>query len=278
MLKLFIFFIIFINSVSIQIEDRSGIEWTYRPTVNYTCDFIGCCGNIHYQCSPEYWIYLNPTTFERCQKKQQSPINIEINEQFIEFDYPIIFKDILCNGTVILRNNTWEIDFLEDKKCSVNTFMNTTWFLNNFHLHSAEHSINGEYRPLEIHYVHKDKDHNIMVISILVSGTSKSYNYPLLQNFEINNNNVTLFNINPYSIIDKDPSYWYYRGSLTTPPCQTNDNNDVQWFILKDDLEVNHNQIYFFTDYLKNISKSYNGHISRPTQEIHQNTQIFSYK
>lgn len=277
MFLILLFFFMFANAN--VIEDRRGDEWTYKPTIDYVCNFIGCCGNLENPCSPEYWKYLNTDTFERCQHKQQSPINIELVNSYINIEYDLIFEENSCNGTVILRNNTWEIDFLEDKKCSAKTFENTTWYLYNFHIHSAEHTIDGEYVPLEIHYVHKDTDKNIMVISLLVSGTSsKSVYQPLLQIFEQNKKKNSFVDIFPYSLIGQNPSYWYYRGSLTTPPCQTTNQSDVHWFIIKDYLEIPHQQIYFFTEYLNKINKSYNGHVSRPIQDLHQNTIIFSYK
>lgn len=264
-------------SLAEVIEDRSGIEWTYKPTVNYSCDFIGCCGNILEPCSPEYWKFLNPTTFELCQHNQQSPINIEINESYIPLEYPITFQNFLCNGTIVLRNNTWEIDFVDDR-CSVTTLGNTTWSLYNLHVHNAEHTIDGEYMPIEVHYVHKDSEQNIMVLSLFVVGTSTSFSHPLLSLFEENNMTNTLRDIPPYTLITHDPSYWHYNGSLTTPPCQINNQSVVQWFIMKDIIEVSRTQVFFFTEYLKQISKSYKGRVNRPIQDIRQDTLIYSYK
>lgn len=278
MLKLFFLFAVSLVGCSEVIEDRSGIEWTYKPTVNYSCNFVGCCGSALEPCSPEYWKYLNPNTFERCQQNQQSPINIELNDSFIPLEYPIVLENILCNGTIVLRNNTWEIDFLEPK-CAVKTFQNTTWYLNNMHIHNAEHTIDGEYMPVEVHYVHKDStEENVMVISLFVIGTSTFFYHPLLSLFEENNKDTVLQNIPPYTLMTRDPSYWHYRGSLTTPPCQTSNHSIVQWFVMKDMVEVNHKQIFFFTEYLKKISKSYRGRVNRPIQDILQDTLIFSYK
>ena len=280
MIRFFSLFMVLIGAARPEvIEDRSGIEWTYKPSVNYSCDFVGCCGNVHEPCSPEYWKFLSPDTFERCQRTQQSPINIELNDSFVPLEYPIEFENILCNGTIILRNNTWQIDFLEEQKCAVRTFRNTTWFLNNLHIHNAEHTINGEYMPIEVHYVHKDTTGlDVMVFSLFVVGTSTPFYHPLLSLFEDNNKNAVLQNIPPYTLLTRDPSYWHYKGSLTTPPCQVNNQSVVQWFVMKDFVEVNHKQIYFFTEYLKKISKSYKGRVNRPIQDILQDTLIFSYK
>ena len=277
MLRLPIFMIFYmIHSLQgYHIEDRSGIDWTYKPNIDHICNFIGCCGDPENPCSPEFWKFLNVDTFERCQHLQQSPINIEFNETYIEMNDPIIFNDIYCNGTINRKNNTWEIDFNENAKCSVK-IKNTTWLLQNFHIHSGEHTIDGEYMPLEIHYVHKDDKENVMVISLLVSGTTRLFLHPMLQIFE--HNNLSLNNISPYDLISQNkPSYWYYEGSLTTPPCQINNTSHVRWFIMKDFLEIHHQQIYFFTEYLKQIPKSYNGRVSRPIQELHQNTKIYSF-
>lgn len=270
---------VFVTSFANIIENRGGSEWTYKPKTDYICNFIGCCGSAENPCSPEYWKYMNADVFEMCQKKQQSPINIELVNQYSNINYEIEFEEISCNGSIVLRNNTWEIDFLEDKKCSLRTFQNTTWYLQNFHVHNSEHTINGEYMPLEIHFVHKDIDKNVMVISLLVTGSSSKMMYqPMLQLFEQNRTKDNFTEILPYSLLGSDPSYWYYRGSLTTPPCQITNQSDIQWFVMKDFLEIYNKQIYFFTEYLNKINKSYKGRVNRPIQDLHQDTIIFSYK
>lgn len=260
------------------IENRTGDEWTYKPSDDYVCNFVGCCGNDTVPCSPEDWIYINQQTFRRCQSKQQSPINIDLDSHFVPLEFPLVFEEILCDGKIVLRNNTWEIDFLKNNTCSVKTFGNTTWSLLNFHVHNAEHTIDNEYLPLEIHYVHQDNDSHVMVLSLLVSPSTTSLDEPLLHIIETQGHGSTMTDIAPYALITRDPSYWYYKGSLTVPPCQLSDDGEVQWFVFKDVVEVPQKQIYFFTQYLEHIPKSYKGRVNRPLQDILQETVIFSYK
>jgi len=254
----------------------SGGEWTYKERHDYTCDFIGCCGNdVANPCSPENWIYMNDDTFSRCQNKQQSPIDIETHKTYNEMTDTFLFGNMNCNGTIILKNNTWQIDFQNDK-CNISIF-NHTWYLENFHIHNAEHTINGEYLPLEIHYVHKNSmDDDLLVISLLVSGSNKDIYEPVLQTFE-NDNSSMVNDVSPYSLIDENASFYHYQGSLTVPPCQMTENSIVNWIILKRYLEVSHEQIQFFTEYLEHISKSYYGRVNRPIQDILMDTIIYEY-
>ena len=251
-------------------------EWTYKEIEDPACDFVGCCGSKTNPCSPENWLYMNQDTFSRCQRKQQSPVNIETNNSYLIMNETFAFENTKCNGSIILKNNTWQVDFNNDT-CSL-YIINNKWFLTNFHIHNSEHTINGEYLPLEMHYVHKNiVNDDLLVISLLVSGSNKDIFEPVLQIFK--NDNETLINhINPYSLIDDNTSFYYYKGSLTVPPCQMTDDSIVNWIIMKRFLEVSHAQIQFFTEYLENISRSYHGRVNRPVQDILMDTVIYEYK
>ena len=274
-MRVFLILTLFASSYSNVIENRFGNEWTYRPKDDFICDFIGCCGEENNPCSPDHWKFINYDTFSRCQTNQQSPINLESDKEYLKTTEPILFTQPYCNGTIVQKNNTWEVDFVQDEKCSV-SISNHTWSLHNFHIHNAEHTINSEYYPLEIHYVHTDSDNHLMVMALFVSGSTKMIYEPLLNVFR-QNSTVSLNRIDPYSIIQENPSYWNYQGSLTTPPCQVSNDSHVDWFVLKDDLEINHHQIRYFTQYLEHVSKSYHGRVSRPIQDILQNTVITEY-
>lgn len=251
----------------------AAIEWTYKEDNDYVCNFVGCCGDETHPCSPENWRYLNQDTFSRCQNRQQSPINIETGSAYSIMDETFTLENTACNGSVILKNNTWQINFA-DTACTMN-FLNTTWSLVNLHIHNAEHTINGEYLPLEMHYVHANiYNDDLFVISLLVSGSNKDMIEPVIELFKDNNN---LTDISPYSLIDEDPSFYYYQGSLTVPPCQNTDRSIVHWIILKQFLEISHHQIQYFTDYLEHISRSYYGRVNRPIQDILLDTTVYEY-
>lgn len=282
-------------------EDRTGVDWTYRPNYNLTCKAVGCCGAPNASvpatadlqaCGPEFWKFLSNVTAVRCvsdgKSNQQSPIQFITegpNKQpFIDAKEKVggnasmvtpVFSKNQCMGDIDFKGNTWEIDF--GKNCSLSVqLLGKNWKLQQFHFHNAEHSINGAYMPLEIHMVHSDDQKNGLVLSVFLTPGDENSFFKKLEKTPGGTVNETMM-VNPYDLIPPDQRYWHYEGSLTTPPCQLSDGAKVQWFVFRDPVEISMNQLAFFGSYFTHIPKAYNGLVNRPLQPIASNTKLYMY-
>jgi carbonic anhydrase len=63
--------------------------------------------------------------------------------------------------------------------------------------------------------------------------------------------------INPKDFFPRETQYYYYNGSLTTPPC----SEGVAWFVMKTPMEVSAEQVARFTAVIYQNA--------RPVQPLH---------
>ncbi len=117
----------------------------------------------------------------------------------------------------------------------------------NFHFHySSEHTINGAYSKMEIHFVNRSLDNSYAVLGVLVDsgngnpGLQDLFNQSPTTPNAINSPNTTLdlSTLFPSNIKE----YYTYSGSLTTPNFGANssatDGGPVTWFVFKDKQQV----------------------------------------
>jgi carbonic anhydrase len=63
--------------------------------------------------------------------------------------------------------------------------------------------------------------------------------------------------VNPRDFFPREPLYYHYNGSLTTPPC----SEGVAWFVMKTPIEVSAEQVSQFTAVMHQSA--------RPVQPLH---------
>ena len=126
--------------------------------------------------------------------------------------------------------------------------MFSNWFAKSkqFHFHSpSENTINGQYYPLEAHFVHADQDGRLAVIGVMFElGEENSELAKLWKNMpEDSHSQATLLKeLSALNLMPKEKSYYRFNGSLTTPPC----TEGVRWFVLKDTIKASKAQINKF--------------------------------
>lgn len=197
---------------------------------------------------PENWKNLCDD-FRGCGGNSQSPIDI-INKNIIngenlakpEFNYEKSKVSIINNGHTVQFN----IDGENNVKLNGKNYN-----LLQFHYHAlSEHTIDGKHLPIEMHFVHKYSDTDFAVIGVMYTEGKEN---ELLKNYldkfptskgKFNSEEM----INLLEILPDNKSYYYYKGSLTTPPC----TEIVNWYVLKNPLEASKEQIRKFSKILHN--------------------------
>ncbi|MDJ0626341.1 MAG: carbonic anhydrase family protein [Candidatus Caenarcaniphilales bacterium] len=213
----------------------------------------------------KHWGEIKPK-FEQCGTGHyQSPINIyetvKVTPRTLEFNYYSFHEVILYNGHTV--------ELLADDKSEV-IFEGKHFHLTQFHFHTpSEHVFFGKHYPLEMHLVHESKDEkskerDYLVIALVFENDDEN---PFLESFIDDipkieetkdlNKFIDLHDLFPKRKLNEEKLY-YYKGSLTTPPC----NEKVNWLIFKAPLKASKSQI-------RKI-KSVEGVNSRPIQKSYE--------
>ncbi|MBN2891362.1 MAG: carbonic anhydrase family protein [Bacteroidales bacterium] len=194
----------------------------------------------------EEWVDLC-TGYSACGGEVQSPINITgavlgSNLSAIEFNYTTTETEI--------ENNGHTIEFV----CNAGNKINiggTEYELLQFHYHGlSEHTVNSNHYPLEVHFVHKASNGNYAVIGIFFEeGAENTLFAEFLNNFPTEEGTYAdTTEIHLFELLPENKSYFYYNGSLTTPPC----SEIVNWYVLQTPLTASATQISQFSDILDN--------------------------
>ncbi len=191
----------------------------------------------------------------------QTPINIEPSKAvvFHSIDPTIHYgavtmNSVMNNGGENLRVNVSGADNLNNYI----TVGGKKYNLVNFHFHySSEHTVDGKYSTMEIHFVNVSADNSYAVLGVLVdlgSGNTSLQNLfaqsPTTSN-SVNSSNATLDISNLLPTNTRE--YFTYNGSLTTPNFGSNSSitngGPVTWFVFKNKQQLSTDQF----NYYKNI-------------------------
>jgi carbonic anhydrase len=247
-----------------MMNNRMGLR-RFHPTGPAVAAALALCAGTGAQATGVEWGYSGNTgpehwgeNFTLCGiGRNQSPIDITpdshtldiaglVSEQKTIASKPVEFLTIKPNyQTVPLKilNNGHTVE-VEYEPGSEMTVLGRTSELKQFHFHSlSEHQINGASFPLEMHLVHADEKGNLTVIGVLFQeGEPNPFLGTLWKHLpeDIGEEVVVADEeINVGDMLPSDSTYYYYNGSLTTPPC----SEGVTWLVLKKSLEASKEQI-----------------------------------
>lgn len=199
------------------------------------------------------WSYSNQHTWvDNKSCKRQSPINITSWEKGDQYCKPIVFNGgQSLNGTWTNTGRSLQFNPSPDTTYIINTHKGGYTF-NQFHFHwgqspgqGSEHLVNSTSQDAELHFVHSkiggtptDPDY-LTVIGVLLKRHStmpiKDTIWEQLAQVPPNKDTtIELNGLNITHLLPTNKSYWYYEGSLTTPPC----SEIVQWHVYKEVLSV----------------------------------------
>jgi carbonic anhydrase len=193
---------------------------------------------------PEYWGELAPL-FAACGSGlQQSPIDIPATIEAaplgaLTFDYAAAPATIVDNGHTVQVNLTEGANELRigDDPYSLLQF--------HFHAHS-EHAIDGEYKPLELHLVHRATGGGLAVVGVLLdvgaASTGLAPVFDLMTSATAEPTELSV-ELDPSDLLPTSRDGWTYSGSLTTPPC----TEGVKWHVLSNTIELSTAQLERFT-------------------------------
>jgi carbonic anhydrase len=190
---------------------------------------------------PEAWHLLKPE-FAKCGSgARQSPIDIRdgirVDMDPVQFDYrPSAFRVIDSGHTV--QVNVAAGNFIE--------VMGRRFELQQFHFHRpSEERIEGKQFDMGAHLVHKDLEGRLAVVAVLLErGGAHALvqtvwnNLPLEKGEEL----AARATLDLNHLLPKDPRYFTYMGSLTTPPC----SEGVLWMVMQQPATVSAEQIDVF--------------------------------
>jgi carbonic anhydrase len=211
---------------------------------------------------PANWSTLSPA-YSVCQAgKNQSPVDIvgkqDVDLPMLELKYSTLALNFVNNGHAVQANyaagSTMADDYHEDapNKAHVTyapgstvAHLGSTYELKQFHFHSpSEHQVDGKNMPAEVHFVHADSNGHLAVIAVFVAeGPAHPTVTQLWQNLPGEEGDSRSLD-RPISASDmlpetRDYSYYYYQGSLTTPPC----SEGVRWLLMKEPISMSAEQL-----------------------------------
>ena len=207
---------------------------------------------------PDHWGDLKEEFLVCKDGENQSPVNFEQVDKAkapqLEFHYKETPLNIVNNGhTIQVNYESGSYLMIGERKFD----------LLQFHFHvPSEHSVKGKPLDMEMHLVHKNEKNDLAVVGVFytVAGTNRSLN-PIWENLPKKVNepfkNETII-VNANDFLPENKNYFFYSGSLTTPPC----SEGVLWHVLNQPLPVTQEQVDRFKELM--------GNNARPAQPLNQ--------
>ncbi|MEM1294592.1 MAG: carbonic anhydrase family protein [Verrucomicrobiota bacterium] len=230
--------------VELIVPEPMGPKWSYEGKTG-----------------PKHWGDLSAAWIVAKEGKEQSPVDLAETRSSSVL-YPLNFSYRSAPLNLVNNGHTIQQNIAPGSSIEV---MGKVYSLKQFHFHSAsEHTIDGRQLDLEMHLVHQAPDGQLLVVGILFEIGAEN---PFLAQFfgqlpttAHESLAVSGFTLNPTEALPEDRSYYYYQGSLTTPPC----TEGVQWYILRQPMQLSQGQLTAFRAlYANNF---------RPVQPLNQRT------
>ena len=212
-----------------------------------TLSFAGAGAHWGYvgETGPEHWGELSPSYIMCKIGKNQSPVDINGENTVKACLKPLkihFFADakyVLNNGHTIKVITAGESYLVIDGR---------KFYLKQFHFHApSEHTINGKHYPFEAHFVTADKEGNLAVIGVLFKVGKENEALAKIWSVmpkRVGERKPLPYKLNPADLLPRDREYYYYDGSLTTPPC----SEGVRWFVMKEPVELSEEQLELFKE------------------------------
>ena len=211
-------------------RDCKEVHWTYNEDEHGPNNWENLCDG-----------------FSACGGQAQSPINIITNEAIGDSNF-IALEINYISTPVNIVNNGHTIQFNVSGNNTI-SISDKDYKLLQFHYHAAsEHTINGNHYPIEVHFVNQYSSSDYSVVGAMFEeGTASELFTEYLAEFPESKGEYTSANtIDLEKLLPSNLDYYYYNGSLTTPPC----SEIVNWYVLKTPIKASKEQIEKFAKIL----------------------------
>ena len=143
-----------------------------------------------------------------------------------------------------------------------------------FHAHApSEHTVDGVFRDLEIHFVHVHPDGDRFAVIGVFFDVGPEENPFIAQlgyeSADNEENEIGALDVDAFLSGINTENYWHYDGSFTTPPC----TEGVEWFVMKEVQSISQDQLDAFQSYGWGNADYANGEgNNRRTQPLYERT------
>ena len=205
--------------------------------------------------APNNWGSLSPEFFLCATGTCQSPIDLKdwvesLDAPGLVFDYGGDAQEVNHNGKVA------HVEYGQGNRLTVG---DRKYELVSMHVHvHAEHQVDGQLFPAEMHLVHRKEGGFLGVVGQLYRlGEADPVLQALIDAYpQPGQVRYSGFTLNAAAYVPDDLGYYHYDGSLTTPPC----TEGVDWYVLREIRTVSQEQV-------NRIATLHNGFNHRPIQE-----------
>jgi carbonic anhydrase len=237
-----------------QAEEHGEAHWGYEPDNG-----------------PELWGSMDPQWAQCASGEEQSPVDLTGGRMA---ELPEVTLDVPSDQEVQVLNQQGVVNALDNgHTVQINVGGGETlevdgkvYSLVQFHFHApSEHTVDGEHFPMEMHFVHEAEDGALAVVGLLVEEGAENPSIASIWDrlAEAPGSEATVrippeFGQNLFS--GDATGAWFYRGSLTTPPC----SEGVSWYVRRTPTQFSASQIAGFT--------AVYDHNNRPVQPLNART------
>lgn len=179
------------------------------------------------QDGPTHWGELAPEFATCAAGKNQSPVNIS---GAIDSDLTEIKLDYKPGGYEVINNgHTIQVNYQPGSHIALDGH---EYELKQFHFHSpSENLIESRQYPMEVHFVHADKDGNLAVVAVMFESGAENKTLSHVWNkmpHAVGEKQSLALLASAGELIPAEKTYFRFNGSLTTPPC----SEGVTWLVM----------------------------------------------
>jgi carbonic anhydrase len=176
---------------------------------------------------PEAWGALS-ADFAACSEGlAQSPIDLSAaavaDLPDLAVDYAAGAVSIVDNGHTVQANDAGGGNMI--------TVDGTQFTLLQMHFHTpSEHTVNGEFAPAEVHFVHRSEAGELAVIGVMLTEGDATHEAwaAYTAAASVGEGNMVDTTLEWPALLPTEMSTIRYAGSLTTPPC----TEGVRWMVM----------------------------------------------
>ena len=214
--------------------------------------------------APNNWGDLSPEFALCATGTRQSPIDLvdwteDSSAPALSFNYTGSPTEVSHNGKVA------HVEYGEGNTLAVGE---RRYELVSMHIHvHAEHQLDGQLFPAEMHLVHRKEGGFLGVVGQLYRlGEPDPVVQALIDAYpEPGQVSHSVSGLNAAGFVPSDGGYYHYDGSLTTPPC----TEGVDWYVLRQVRTISQEQV-------NRIAALHNGFNHRPIQARNGRNLIYS--